>query len=187
MLAKFLLRAAFAAVGLWAASRLVHGIRVDSLQTLAIAALLLGVVNAFVRPVVFILTLPLTVVTLGLFLLVVNAMMIGLVAVALPGFKVSMACVTTPTLIVRPPARPRAIGFGTKPRRAMARSMALRLSWLTAAVPLRMRDTVLGETPAALATISSVTLGLSCDRVARGTRFASDLIFMPTPAVRTAV
>lgn len=88
MLAKFLLRAAFAAVGLWAASRLVHGIRVDSLQTLAIAALLLGVVNAFVRPVVFILTLPLTVVTLGLFLLVVNAMMIGLVAVALPGFKV---------------------------------------------------------------------------------------------------
>ncbi len=88
MLAKFVLRAVFAALGLWAASRFVPGIRFDSPTTLALAAVLLGVVNAFVRPVVFILTLPITIITLGLFLLVVNAMMIGLVAVALKGFHV---------------------------------------------------------------------------------------------------
>ena len=69
-----------------------------------------------------------------------------------------MACVTTPTLSVRPPARPRATGLGTKPNVAMAWSTAWRLSSLTTAVPFRMRDTVLGDTPAAWATISSVTL-----------------------------
>ena len=88
MLAKFVLRAVFAALGLWAAARFVPGIRFDDTVNLVFAAVLLGVVNAFVRPVVFILTLPITIITLGLFLLVVNAMMIGLVAVALPGFHV---------------------------------------------------------------------------------------------------
>ena len=61
-------------------------------------------------------------------------------------------------LKVRPPARPRATGFGTKPSLAIARSTALRLSSLTTAVPLRTRDTVLGDTPARSATISSVAL-----------------------------
>ena len=87
-MAKFIVRALFAALGLWLAAQLVPGIDVDSTLTLAVAAVLLGVVNAFVRPVVFVLTLPITVVTLGLFLLVVNAAMIGLVALLLPGFEV---------------------------------------------------------------------------------------------------
>lgn len=88
MLAKFLVRAVFAALGLWVASKIVPGVDVDNTGTLIVAAVLLGVVNALVRPVVFILTLPLTIVTLGLFLLVVNAMMIGLVALLLGGFSV---------------------------------------------------------------------------------------------------
>jgi putative membrane protein len=88
MLAKFIVRAIFGALGLWLASKLVPGVRVDDTGTLILAALLLGIVNAFVRPVVFVLTLPLTVLTLGLFLLVVNAAMIGLVAVLLGGFHV---------------------------------------------------------------------------------------------------
>lgn len=88
MLAKFLVRAVFAALGLWVASEIVPGVAVDSARTLILAAVLLGVVNALVRPVVFILTLPITVVTLGLFLLVVNAAMIGLVAWLLHGFRV---------------------------------------------------------------------------------------------------
>ena len=67
-----------------------------------------------------------------------------------------MAWVTTPMLSVRPPARPRAIGLGTKPSRAMASSTACFFSALTTAVPLRMRETVLGDTPAAWATISRV-------------------------------
>ena len=89
MLAKFLVRAVFAALGLWVASVIVPGVSVDSSGTLILAAILLGVVNAIVRPVVFILTLPITVVTLGLFLLVVNAAMIGLVAALLGGFHVN--------------------------------------------------------------------------------------------------
>jgi putative membrane protein len=85
----FLLRAAIAALGLWVASLLLPGISFDSTTTLAIAALLLGVVNAVVRPIAFFLTLPLTVVTLGLFLFVLNAAMVGLVAWLLPGFTIS--------------------------------------------------------------------------------------------------
>ena len=89
MLAKFLVRAVFAALGLWVASAIVPGVHVSNTGTLILAAVLLGVVNALVRPVVFILTLPLTVITLGLFLLVVNAAMIGLVAMLLGGFSVN--------------------------------------------------------------------------------------------------
>ena len=87
-MAKFLLRAIFAAAGLWLAATIVPGVSINNTTTLVIAALLLGVVNAIVRPIVFILTLPLTLVTLGLFLLVLNAAMIGLVAVFLNGFRV---------------------------------------------------------------------------------------------------
>ncbi|MBU1375439.1 MAG: phage holin family protein [Alphaproteobacteria bacterium] len=88
-MAKFLVRAVFAALGLWVASAIVPGVHVSDTGSLILAAVLLGVVNAFVRPVVFILTLPLTVITLGLFLLVVNAAMIGLVAMLLSGFTVN--------------------------------------------------------------------------------------------------
>jgi putative membrane protein len=88
MLAKFLLRAVFAAFGLWVASRIVPGVSVTETGALILAAVLLGVVNAIVRPVVTILTLPLTIITLGLFLLVVNAGMVGLVAWLIPGFRV---------------------------------------------------------------------------------------------------
>lgn len=82
----FLLRAVIAAIGLWIATVYVHGVRIDNVTTLLLAGLLLGVVNAIVRPIAFILTLPITIVTLGLFLLVLNAAMVSLVAWMLPGF-----------------------------------------------------------------------------------------------------
>ncbi|HEU4623569.1 MAG TPA: phage holin family protein [Steroidobacteraceae bacterium] len=85
----FLFRAVLAALGLWIATRWVRGIYIDTPTTLVLAGLLLGVVNAVVRPIAVILTFPFTVLTLGLFLLVVNAMMLGLVAALLPGFHVS--------------------------------------------------------------------------------------------------
>jgi putative membrane protein len=88
MLAKFVVRVIFGALGLWVASKLVPGIYVRDTTVLILAALLLGVVNAFVRPVVTILTLPLTILTLGLFLLIVNAAMIGLVSIFVHGFEV---------------------------------------------------------------------------------------------------
>ena len=84
----FVLRWIAGAVGLWLASKIVPGIEIRGVETLALAALVLGLVNAFVRPVVVVLTLPLTLVTLGLFLLVVNAAMIWLVTVFLHGFVV---------------------------------------------------------------------------------------------------
>jgi putative membrane protein len=88
MLARFIVRAIFAAAGLWLAAKVTPGVAFANLGSLIWAAVLLGVVNAFVRPVVFVLTLPLTILTLGLFLLVVNAAMIGLVSVLMRGFEV---------------------------------------------------------------------------------------------------
>src|ERR1700756_4314981 len=85
----FLIRAAVVALGLWLASEIVPGIEIRSSGSLIAAALLLGVVNAFVRPIIIILTLPITLLTLGLFLLVINALMIMLVAWFLPGFLVA--------------------------------------------------------------------------------------------------
>lgn len=85
----FLLRLAISAFGLWVASKIVPGMGFDGAGTLIVAAFLLGFVNAFVRPLVVILTLPITIVTLGLFLLVVNALMLMLVAWLLPGFTLA--------------------------------------------------------------------------------------------------
>lgn len=76
------------AAGLWLAAQVVPGVAFTATSSLLWAALLLGVVNALVRPILVFLTFPLTVVTFGLFLLVVNAATIGLVAVLLGGFVV---------------------------------------------------------------------------------------------------
>ena len=84
----FIAKVVIAAVALWLAAVIVPGIDYDGWVNLLLAGLLLGLVNAFVRPVVTILTLPVTILTLGLFLLVVNAAMIGLVGLLLPGFHV---------------------------------------------------------------------------------------------------
>jgi putative membrane protein len=85
----FLLRAAITALGLWVASELLAGLTFDSTGKLILAAIVLGVVNALVRPIAFILTLPITVITLGLFLLVLNAAMVALVAWLVPGMQIS--------------------------------------------------------------------------------------------------
>lgn len=82
----FLIRWLITAVSLWLAAKMVPGMQISGAGTMLGAALLLGLVNALVRPVVILLTLPLTIVTLGLFLLVVNAAMLGLVAAMLDGF-----------------------------------------------------------------------------------------------------
>ncbi len=79
-MAGFLLRLSVVALGLWLASEWVSGIHVHGVWTVLGAALLLGIVNAVVRPLLVVLTFPFTIVTLGLFLLVINAAMLGLVA-----------------------------------------------------------------------------------------------------------
>ena len=85
----FVIRVVIVAIGLWVASKLVPGVEINDAWSLLWAALLLGIVNAIVRPVVIILTLPLTILTLGLFLLVINAAMLSLVAWMLDGMTVA--------------------------------------------------------------------------------------------------
>jgi len=85
----FFLRTLITAIGLWLADAIIPGINIATPGTLIIAALLMGFVNALVRPIAVLLTFPITILTLGLFLLVINAAMFGLVAAFLDGFSVS--------------------------------------------------------------------------------------------------
>ena len=84
-----ILRTLIIMLGLYLASILIPGVQIVGTGSFIIAAVLLGLVNAFVRPVAFLLTLPLTIVTLGLFLFVLNAAMFGLVAAILENFSVA--------------------------------------------------------------------------------------------------
>jgi putative membrane protein len=68
---------------------LVRGISLDSLASALVAGLVLGIINAVVRPILVVLTFPITLVTLGLFLLVLNAFCLWLVSVFVPGFHVT--------------------------------------------------------------------------------------------------
>jgi putative membrane protein len=88
-MAGIILRTLIVALGLWLATAVVSGVNIDGPWTLLWAALLLGIVNAILRPLLILLTLPITVVTLGFFVLVINAAMLGLVAWMLPGFNIS--------------------------------------------------------------------------------------------------
>lgn len=83
------LRTLITILGLYLASVLVPGVSISGAWTFIFAAALLGLVNAFVRPIAFVLTLPITLLTLGFFLLVLNAAMFGLVAAMLDNFVVA--------------------------------------------------------------------------------------------------
>ena len=88
-LAGFFIQWGITSLSLWVASLLFNGIRFSSTGSLIVSALLLGFANAVLRPLLVILTLPLTLVTLGFFLLVINALMLLLVAKVVSGFKIS--------------------------------------------------------------------------------------------------
>jgi putative membrane protein len=88
-LTYFLLHWGIIALSLWVASHIFRGIRFADTASLIVSALLLGFANAIVKPVLIILTLPLTLLTFGLFLLVINALMILLVSSLVKGFTVS--------------------------------------------------------------------------------------------------
>jgi putative membrane protein len=77
------------AVALLALPYLMHSVTVDNFGAALIAALLLGLVNTLIRPLLVLLTLPVTVVTLGLFILVINAFLFWLVAQLVEGFHVA--------------------------------------------------------------------------------------------------
>jgi putative membrane protein len=84
----FLIRVVVNALAIWLATEIVPGIEARSVTAVVVAALVLGLVNAIVRPVLLVLTLPLTLVTLGLFLFVLNALCLWLTSAIVPGFEV---------------------------------------------------------------------------------------------------
>jgi putative membrane protein len=86
---RFLLRLLLNGVAVLFAAWLIPGLRVDTPATAIIAGVALGLVNAIVRPLLLLLTLPLTLLTLGLFIFVVNAICLALVAWLVPGFSIS--------------------------------------------------------------------------------------------------
>jgi len=85
----FIVRIIVYTLALLLAANLIPGIRLDSLTAALVAGLLLGLINAIVRPILVVLTFPITLLTLGLFLLVLNAFCLWLVSVFVPGFRVA--------------------------------------------------------------------------------------------------
>ena len=86
---EFLTHWGITALSLWLTSFIFHGISFANKKSLFVSALLLGLANAVIRPIIVILTIPLTLVTFGLFLLVINALMMLLVSALVPGFRIS--------------------------------------------------------------------------------------------------
>lgn len=85
----FFFRLLITAFGLWAAATIVPGVTILGWRALLVSALLLGIVNAVIRPIILFLTLPLTVLTLGLFIFVVNGISLAIVAWLVPGFELA--------------------------------------------------------------------------------------------------
>jgi putative membrane protein len=83
-----ILRTMITMLGLFLASSIVPGVEINGTGSFIFGAVLLGLINAFIRPIALLLTLPISLVTLGLFIFVVNAAMFGLVASILDGFMV---------------------------------------------------------------------------------------------------
>lgn len=86
---RFILRSVVTAIGLWVAVAVVPGLSAGDMGALMLAAIVLGLINATLRPVAVILSIPLTLLTLGLFLLVVNAAMLAIAGWVVPGFTVA--------------------------------------------------------------------------------------------------
>ncbi len=84
----FLVQVIVVGLLLWVVARIVPGVEVDGVGHALVAGLVLGVINALVRPLLVILTLPITILTLGLFLLIINAILLKLAAALVPGFRV---------------------------------------------------------------------------------------------------
>jgi putative membrane protein len=88
-LRPYLLHWGITSLALWVASHVFRGLRFADFASLLVTALLLGLANAVVKPLLIVLTLPLTLLTFGMFLLVINALMIQLVSALVKGFQVS--------------------------------------------------------------------------------------------------
>lgn len=86
---NILVRLLIIIVAVYVAAYIIPGVTIDSYQALIVASIVLGVINAFVKPILIFLTFPLTIVTLGIFLLILNGILVLLVSSIVPGFHVN--------------------------------------------------------------------------------------------------
>lgn len=86
---KLVLKWALNSIALFIVMRLISGIQIDRFQDLLLATLVIGLLNVFLKPIIVLLTLPVTVLTLGLFTFVINAMIFYLAAHLVPGFHIT--------------------------------------------------------------------------------------------------
>ena len=85
----FIIKILVSALAVYFADWLLDGVTIDSIQTTVIVALVLALLNAIVKPILIVLTIPITIVTLGLFLLVINILIIKLADNLIDGFTVN--------------------------------------------------------------------------------------------------
>lgn len=86
---QVLLNILLSGLAVFVSGRIIPGVMIDGFGTSVIVAIILAVVNAFIKPILFVLTLPINILTLGLFSLVINALMVLLVNAIVPGFEVN--------------------------------------------------------------------------------------------------
>jgi len=84
-----LIRLIVLAIAVFIASYIIPGVVIDTFTSLIVVSIVLAVVNTFIKPILVILTFPLTIVTLGIFLLVINGLLVLLVSSVVPGFHVA--------------------------------------------------------------------------------------------------
>jgi len=87
-MSRLLIHLLVSALLLWLVSQFVHGIHLSGVGAAVLGALVLGIVNFLVRPILVLITLPVTILTLGLFLIVINALMLLLTGALVPGLRI---------------------------------------------------------------------------------------------------
>lgn len=88
-MSEFIITLIVTAISLIVTSKIIPGIQIDNVQTSLIAAFVFGLVNAIIKPILILFTLPATILSLGLFLFVINAICFSLVAYFTPGFTIN--------------------------------------------------------------------------------------------------
>ena len=86
---NIVIRFAVLVISVFVASYIIPGVDIDNTSSLLVVAVLLGIVNTFIKPILVVFTLPLTIVTLGLFLLILNGLLVLLLSNIVPGFAVT--------------------------------------------------------------------------------------------------
>jgi len=86
---KIIIHWVIAAVAILITAYILPGVAIDGFVAALVVAVILGIINAFIRPLLVVLTLPITILTLGLFVLVINGLLVMLAAAIVPGFAVA--------------------------------------------------------------------------------------------------